>query len=370
MILLSQTLRLFLDGIGRRDEYEFYLQRFQDSTTPAFAVVCPDPPSVDQAVEMLLFDLEFLLRLELVPLILLAGPEAEGMRETFAGHASVCGFFGLENDDLDAGADLIRAIGHRHEIPVLVDARPPRDVLFTIVPAWARRVHWVRPQGALRTTDGTPAWYRYTRRPNPAPLVAADQSAFAMGRDLVERIDGLHVSVTSPLNLLRELFTVKGAGTMIRRGSRIRQSEGVAAVDRAPVLRLLEDSFQRPVRNPSCLETVRYAYLEEDYRGAALVEEQAMGSYLSKFAVGTEARGEGLAQELWQEVVSHHPRLFWRSREGNPINHWYKNQADGRQRWGGWLIFWRGLPPDTIPDVVAYCLDRPADLDDSGQPNS
>ena len=61
-MLLSKTLRLFLDGIGQREEYEFYLDKFQSADTPCFALVCPDEESVQQAADVLLFDLQFLLR--------------------------------------------------------------------------------------------------------------------------------------------------------------------------------------------------------------------------------------------------------------------------------------------------------------------
>lgn len=259
----------------------------------------------------------------------------------------------------------IRSLGEAGRIPVVVDPRPPVEVLLRVVPGWSRRILWVRPQGALRTVDGEPAWYLYTRKHNPLGLAAADEEPFGRCRELVDNLDGLHVSVTSPLNLLRELFTVKGAGTMIRRGSLIRKLHGIRTEDRERLLRLLEDSFQRPVRNRACLDPIRHAYVEDGFRGAALLEEHPVGAYLSKFAVGTEARGEGLAQELWDVVTAHHPRMFWRSRERNPINHWYKSQADGRQTWGGWLIFWRGVPPKSIPEIIDYCVDRPSDLDDA-----
>jgi hypothetical protein len=364
MMLLNQTLRLLLDSIGRREEYEFYLKRFQDSSTPAFAVVCPDAASVEQATEMLMFDLEFLLRVDLVPLILLAGPEAQGMRDILAAYGSPCGFLRLDEADGADLADRIRALGEAGRIPIVVDARPPVEVLLQVLPGLSRRVLWVRPQGALRTLDGEPAWYLYTRKPNRLGLTAADEGPFARCRELVEQVDGLHVSVTSPLNLLRELFTVKGAGTMVRRGSIIRKLHRIRADDRTRLLALLEDSFQRPVRNRRCLDPIRHAYVEDGFRGAALLEEHPVGAYLSKFAVGTEARGEGLAQELWEVFSTHHPRLFWRSREHNPINHWYKSQADGRQRWGGWMVFWRGVPVESIPAIIAYCVERPPDLED------
>ena len=41
-MLISKTLRLFLESIGRRDEYEFYLNKFQSDEAACFGILCPD----------------------------------------------------------------------------------------------------------------------------------------------------------------------------------------------------------------------------------------------------------------------------------------------------------------------------------------
>ena len=174
---------------------------------------------------------------------------------------------------------------------------------------------------------------------------------------LLEARPGTHISVTSPINLLKEIFTVKGAGTVFRRGSTILSSKA----DSKRLLALLEESFCKKPK-PDVLADVTHIYFEENYRGAALLEQKPEGLYLSKFAVGSEARGEGLAQELWDEVCKNHPAFFWRSRKGNPINQWYDRHADGRHAAGDWIIFWRGMDAATIPGLIAFCVFRPADF--------
>ena len=132
-------------------------------------------------------------------------------------------------------------------------------------------------------------------------------------------------------------------------------------IDRPRLAQLLEDSFRRPLRHPEKLAGSE-VFIEENYRGAALLERHDAGFYLSKFAVGTQARGEGLANELWEEVCTGHPRLFWRARVGNPINHWYERQAEGHHRAGDWRIFWRGIPYEELTAIIAYSLSRPDDF--------
>ena len=84
MTALNKTIRLFLDGIGQRDEYEFYLEKFHADQSACFALLCPDLGSIETGVEILAFDLHFLLRLDLVPAILLCGDQAQAMKSALS----------------------------------------------------------------------------------------------------------------------------------------------------------------------------------------------------------------------------------------------------------------------------------------------
>jgi acetylglutamate synthase len=172
----------------------------------------------------------------------------------------------------------------------------------------------------------------------------------------------LLVTVTSPLSLLHELFTVKGAGTMLRRGARILRCEGLEGVD-VPALRaLLEDSFGKPLLPDALSRPVAHTYLEERYRGAALVAHTQLGSYLSKFAVTRQAQGEGIGRDLWQAMLGDQRVLFWRARPENPIRSWYEKQCDARVRVGEWIVYSIGLAPEHIPAAIAHALSQPLDL--------
>lgn len=363
-MLLDKTIRLFLDSIGRREEYEFYLERFQAGDTPAFALVYPDADCVEQAADVLLFDLQFLIQLGLVPVVLLPDHLAES---AFMGHPGDVRRMGVDvGVAVQAVAGFVESAIGGHGVPVLGSSAPIPDMLRALVPAIGNRVHIVRAQGAMRSAANERIAYLYTQRPNPDVLRAEDESTFALARDLLAARPGVHISVASPMNLLREVFTVKGAGTVIRRGSVIHAIGSLEGIDRDRLLALLNRAFGKSLSDATFFSDVRHAYIEEDYRGAALIESHAFGDYLSKFAVGTEARGQGLALELWDEVVAHHPHLFWRCRDRNPIRSWYEKQADGRQRIDAWLVFWRGIAPDHVPALVAYCRNRPPDFEESG----
>ena len=170
------------------------------------------------------------------------------------------------------------------------------------------------------------------------------------------------VAIASPLELLRELFTVRGAGTLLRRGARIRSSDSLQQIDVPRLRDLLTSAFGRQVDMGFFNKPVSRIYYDEDYRGAAVLIDTPLGMYLSKFAVEREAQGEGIGGDLWQVVTQHATRLFWRSRGNNPIDRWYTKECDSMVRLPEWNIFLKGFAPEHIADAVAYARQQPADF--------
>ena len=68
-----------------------------------------------------------------------------------------------------------------------------------------------------------------------------------------------------------------------------------------------------------------------------------------------EAQGEGLGRAVWQVMREQNPRLFWRSRHGNPVNPFYFAESDGCLKQEKWKVFWYGL--DGF-DEIAWCVDH------------
>ena len=362
-MLIDKTIRLFLDGIGKREEYEFYLHKFQAPDRPAFALILPDIDSLRQGADVLMFDLQFLLQLDLLPVVALVGPDASEMSSLLAALGGSCDV--IEDATHADNASRIRWIqkcAERRRVPVLRLQGEFPEVLTPLVPDIARRVHLVRSAGWLRSDDGEPIYHYYTRRKNDDPVHPDDACLAKVCHALIEHAADIHLSLTSPLHLLEELFTVKGAGTVIRRGSEFFRATHRQDVDEVMLTNLLQDSFGKEIDNFDFFDSASDFLVESGYRAAALLETHKIGSFLSKFAVGAEARGEGLAQELWNEVVSRHAKIFWRSRINNPINQWYRKKADGRHTLPDWLVFWRGIPPEDIPITIDVCRSRSPDF--------
>lgn len=351
-MLISKTLRLFLESIGRRDEYEFYLNKFQSDEAACFGILCPDAECIEQSGKVLIFDLEFLLRLDLSPVVLLCGPDTLLMKERL---------LAMDHDFHVQALDPVMAFQPSRINLIEAPDDDYASALLKLVPDVARRVHFLRVRGGFSQGDGQAIQSFYTYRPNTASIGESDQVYLEHARKVLEAHPRTHVSLSSPLNLLKELFTVRGAGTILRRGSVINRPKA-AAVDQHRLLELFESAFKKNLHSSDVLASTNTYYIEENYRGAALLEQHEAGAYLSKFAVGTQARGEGLAAELWQEVVGDHPAMFWRSREDNPVNHWYDKQADGRFTSTGWNVYWRGIEAKRVTEIIEYCIGKETDF--------
>ncbi|MFS8063419.1 MAG: acetylglutamate kinase [Luteimonas sp.] len=192
-------------------------------------------------------------------------------------------------------------------------------------------------------------------------------------------LDGLplasSVSITKPSELAKELFTHKGSGTLVRRGERVLHATHWNELDLPRLRGLIESAFGRRLL-PDYFErtSLHRAYVSENYRAAVILTSEDIGgegmphesmTYLDKFAVLDDAQGEGLGRAVWQVMREHNPRLFWRSRRGNPVNAFYYAECDGCIKQEAWKVFWYGMGGfDEIASCVAHGHARPPTLKD------
>lgn len=168
------------------------------------------------------------------------------------------------------------------------------------------------------------------------------------------------VSITRPAELASELFTHKGSGTLVRRGEKVLQATRWDELDLPRLRALIESAFGRTLVEDYFERTpLQRAYVSENYRAAVILADVDGESYLDKFAVLDEAQGEGLGRAVWQVMREQTPRLFWRSRHGNPVNVFYQAEADGFLRREEWKVFWYGIDDlDLVARCVAHCRGR------------
>lgn len=392
----------FLESVGRRSEAELYLRLFHKLPKESFAIIAPGGPVVRHALGSLVEQLRFLSDLDLfAPVVLgLFNPEAAaaGSERLVKRLPSV----GLEACPHEMSEpDLAERLRHElrsERIPVVhfrsQDGVGYRERLLALA-GLAReldthKVVLLRRRGGLVAKNAGPL----ELAPGHAlPTADGRISVINLRTDRVQLMTGRHlgkreaelveaahaliqakasepllVSITSPLNLLKELFTVKGAGTLIKPGTAVERRDSYGETDVTRLSALLESSFGRSL-DPAFFERPPLAvYFESSYRGAAILHDHAPAPYLSKFAVEPEAQGEGIGNDLWQAMLRDFPRLFWRGRPDNPITPWYQSVCDGMVRLPGWNVYWRGIAPGDIATVIAQADSFPADFSATREP--
>jgi N-acetyltransferase of N-acetylglutamate synthase len=173
----------------------------------------------------------------------------------------------------------------------------------------------------------------------------------------------LVTSVTAPTNLLHELFTVKGAGTLVKHGSLIEFHRDYSSIDRPRLEALLTATFGRNLKRTFFDREPIGVYVEQGYLGAAVVSAGERATYLTKFVVDRLAQGLGIGRDLWEAVTRDHERLFWRARPQNPITQWYQSQCDGMVRTRDWNVYWRGVEHEHIPGLIREAVSLLPDFE-------
>jgi acetylglutamate kinase len=170
------------------------------------------------------------------------------------------------------------------------------------------------------------------------------------------------ISVTSPTGFLKELFTVKGSGTLVKRGSKILYFNSIRMTDQTRLKTLIENSFRKICKPEFLNQEFTGILLESNYQACALLLSTENGILLSKFAVDEIARGEGIGREIWDEMKTRYSTIFWRAKSKNSINKWYVKESEGMQKMGDWFFYWIGLEPKKIPEIIQFLKDLPEDL--------
>ena len=370
----------FLESTGRPSEARLYLDLFRSRPREQFAAIAVDANVMADAADAVVQDLRFLAALDLYPTVVLgifqpteAVPNArtlrrhleeEGVpvevlrarRRSLAVRVATCARAGaVPVVVFEPGPDE-QPIDRLLRLGTLLGELETRKLLFLHRPGGLRQRGVLVPIVNL-TTDvpGLLASGELSRK--EALILEGARRLCDEGAP-----PSFSVAVTSPLNVLRELFTVKGAGTLLRRGARILRHDGWEGVDVPRIRELLTSSFGRPPAEAFFERTPSRVYLEEGYRGCVVLEETPLGAYLTKFAVSAEAQGEGIARDLWEAVVPEVPVVFWRARRTNPISEWYAKLCDGLMRLPAWTVYWRGLAAESIPAAIAWAAAQPLDI--------
>jgi NAT, N-acetyltransferase, of N-acetylglutamate synthase len=392
----AEAVLTFLESVGRRSEAEFYLRLFLKLPKESFGIIAPGATVIRYALGSLVEQLKFLADLGLYAPVVLGLYDPERGLQSSERLVKRLPASGMEPYSHEMGepdlAHKLREELRAERLPVVhfrvVEGQTIDDrlselgalakALDTRKFVLLRRRGGLKPR-ALEKLELAPGYYLPTDAGRISIInLRTDRAGLAAGKALpkrdaellaaAERLIDLSqpspmlASITSPLNLLKELFTVKGAGTLIKLGSAVARHSSYSELDIERLRRLFEASFGRALDPQFFEQTPLAVYVEAEYRGAAVVCASAPVPYLSKFAVEPEAQGEGMGRDLWAAMSRDYPALYWRGRPDNPIASWYGSVCEGMVRLPEWNVYWRGVETARIPELIEAARARPPDF--------
>lgn len=366
----------FMDSVGHKRDAETYLKIFTAQKPESFAIIVLDEEVITEDLDAVIFDLRYLIKLSLFPVVLLHA-SADTLRklevESYFQKAKLAvSLLSSELTPLEK-LEFIQSRVKRNTlalIPVDTDENIFSEVGKLAGTLKTKKIIFLKRAGGIvnQKTQSLVSLINLRFEKDTllgdGTLTQEDERLLQLSDELIHHCTHkLFVSFVSPINLLRELFTVKGAGSLVQLGSQINYSRSWSDINKDGLKILLQTSFEKQIKPEFISSAIDHFYIEEHYQGAALLADVEGMSYLSKFAVGTEARGLGIGRDLWSAVIKSHPRIFWRSDPDNFITNWYVKQCDGMHKTPRWSVFWKGVEPARITAAIDYVQGQGEDFE-------
>lgn len=377
---VRQTVLTSLSAIGASREARFYADLFAKQDAERFALIVIDPRCLkNPLLEALVSNLKLLFDLGLSPILLVGAMDEDRTSVKFQAQR-----LSRELDQASVRATKLntRSYGLIPDVrkkaksglmPILemTERRGEMNLNALVREIDPYKVIFLQPSGGLvkkgqrirnLDTDSVSEWLEDENH------LSEGQRQFLRFVHEMENASDVpsqrHRSyiMASPLNLLPELFTTKGSGTLIRRRALISKYTTFSDLDVPRLRQSIEDAFGKILSETYFENSIHSAYVEDNYRGGAVFVKVEDHLYLSKFWVIEEARGEGLAKEIWESMSQGDNQFFWRSRLKNPFNDWYMKKCDGMQISPPWRLFWKGLGQDALAETMSYAVSQPEDF--------
>ncbi len=372
---VRSTVMRSLIAVGSEREASFYTKIFQNLAPEKFALIVIDPRCLKSPLfEALISDLKILSNLGLTPVLVVGALNDDKSNVRFQS-ARLC-------KALDAAkikTSKLNCASYQFITDVRRKAQSGRFVVLEITETGRgldlrgladrlqpSKMIFLQPSGGVRINGKRLAVVNIDQHdsyPHDSELSSGQKQFIKTVGELVKSAQyNCTYVIVSPLNLLSELFTVRGAGTMLRRGAEILCRPDYKGFDISVLSNSIERAFDRTLCQDYFDRPVTGVCVEENYRGGALVTKLAGLPYLSKFWVTQEAQGEGIARDIWHVLCRKTPVFFWRSRNDNAFNNWYMKMCEGMQVRGDWRVFWIGLDAPEIPGAVLAASNAPQDF--------
>ncbi|CAK7228287.1 Protein arg-6, mitochondrial [Sporothrix bragantina] len=172
------------------------------------------------------------------------------------------------------------------------------------------------------------------------------------------------VAIIRPQDLHKELFTDSGAGTLIRRGTKLVSASDVTAFSD---LEQLKTVLLRDRDGPNARQTVDTyveflrenpfrAYYDEQMNALAIAFPPSADRPFATLATLTISKGGWLgnvAENIFTAIRKDFPKLIWTVNENDENLTWFFDKADGSVARNGNVLFWYGVEDgDEIVQVM------------------
>ncbi|RKQ71682.1 acetylglutamate kinase [Litorimonas taeanensis] len=373
---VRQTVLTSLAAIGAKREAKFYAELFARQEAERFALIVIDPRCLkNPLLESLISSMKLLFDLGLSPILLVGAMDEDRTAVKFQSQrlsreldqASVRSTklntrtYGLIPD--------VRAKARSGRLPILemTEKGGAMNLVALVRELDPNKVIFLQPSGGLvrngerirnLDTESLGHWQE-----SDGVLSDGQKRFLSFVADIDAEDPGYRsYIIASPLNLLPELFTTKGSGTLIRRKANIISHLDYSNLDEKKLRCSIEDAFGKTLSTSYFNSDITSAYIEKDYRGGAIFAKAGELTYLSKFWVVENARGEGLAKDIWDKMTGNTKSFYWRSKLTNPFNDWYMRKCEGMQIVGEWRVFWLGLKYDQVSIAITQATAEAEDF--------
>lgn len=370
----ASTILEYLQHIGARKEAEMYLKLFRSVEPHRFAIIAINAQSLAVHERDVSSGLAYLSSLGLTPIALHDATGALGKQLASdiwaAGGKCQAIMAGLYSEaEMATGiAAKAKELAAAKTIPLISAENTSAMLMQLLKSIKPRKLMFLNGLGGIKTEKGE--LLSYINLPNEYERIKKIAGAEYKGvlKAAADALAGsdwkLHVEIVPPNGLLTELFTIKGSGTFIKKGPMIAHYSG-SEVDKKRIKALLEESFGKKLESRYLAEIQGRGtefFVEESYKGAAIVKKVNGICYIDKLAVLPEVQGEGLARDLITSVMNSSRKAFWRARPENHINEWYFRLCSGVQKVKDWYVYWSNLDTDEIEKAIKYASGKPVDF--------
>lgn len=373
---VRNTVLSSLAAIGANREAQFYADLFAQQDPEKFALIVVDPRCLkNPLLEALISSLKLLFDLGLSPVLLVGAMDEDRTTVKFQSQRlskeldQVSVRVAKLNTGTYALMPEVKKKAKNGLIPVLemTERRGEMNLLKMVELLDPNKVIFLQPSGGLSKNGnrisnlGTAQISGLLEHENDLSAGQQRFLSFVADMDIAEPGKRSYI-IASPLNLLSELFTTKGSGTLIRRQAEIKKGTNFKGVSQRALKESIDKAFGKSLRKDFFKSDAMAHYIEVDCRGGAIFTSENELTYLSKFWVSKEAQGDGLAKDIWQAFNEDIGEFYWRSKLTNPFNDWYMRQCDGMQVVDEWRVFWKNLDTDEVTLAIKSATLMPEDF--------